>query len=181
MITLKLENVNFGEPTALALGSFDGLHLGHAVVINHAVKSDMKSAVVSFHPKTPREVLLGTAPKQILSYSSRREKLREMGVNYNIEIDFMKIKDLSPAEFIDKLCAYLNIKMLCCGYDFRFGKDGEGTAQQLKNICEQRGITCFIAKEVKVQGETCSSTKIREALANDECEKAEKMLGYRLQ
>ena len=176
MITVKLGE-EIKEPIAIALGTFDGLHMGHMAVINHALSSGYKSAVISFFPKSPREILTGEAQKTILSDEKKREKLQKMGINYQILIDFAEIKSHSPEEFIDELLSYYDIKLFCCGYDFRFGKGGEGDAGTLRNICEKRGIDSFAAHEVKVNGETCSSSKIREYIASGDVTKAEKMLG----
>lgn len=172
------KNLNIAAPVALALGNFDGLHLGHMAVISAVVNNPggYLPAVASFSPH-PKELLAGKAPDLIITGEQRERLLKEAGVKRQVVFDFACVKDMSPREFLDRLLSALPVKMLAAGYNFRFGKDGAGDIIFLKSYCEEKGIDFFAAERMEIDGVTVSSTAIREYISSGEIDKASAMLG----
>ena len=171
------------EKTAIALGFFDGLHLGHIEVIrtamSKAMEDELKSVVFTFNNKTLLPKF--DHQKNIISYEYKLELLGKIGVDYLYAPDFAEMKNLSPGEFIDRiLVEKLNAAYVACGYDFRFAKGGKATADDLRALCSQKGIETLIVPAVSLNGEVISSTSIRSHIANGEIEKANELLGYEL-
>jgi len=166
------------ERLALALGNFDGLHLGHMEVLNSAIKngSGLTPAVVTFDPH-PRKILQGCAPSAILTNESKITFLENLGVKYQIILDFKKIHNMNPEEFFKKLTSSLSVGMICCGYNYRFGKNGSGNTDLLKSLCNTSGIALVVAPPVMVGDQLASSTAIRKFIEDGDMERAATMLG----
>lgn len=165
-------------PLALALGSFDGLHLGHRAVISAVTDNPytLTPAVASFSPH-PREVLFGSAPAKIISDEDKAQELCRMGVEAQICFDFRAVKNMTPDEFLNLLCKRLNIGMLSCGYNFRFGKNGEGDTKILADYCEGHNIHFCVADKVELDNVPVCSTAIRRYITSGDIERANRMLG----
>ena len=166
--------------TAVALGSFDGLHRGHMSVI--ACTADFErecglSPHVLLFDTHPMLVIKGTAPDKILQESLRDEILSESGVETTV-IPFIYIKDMTCREFFEEiLVGRLNAGAVCCGWNYRFGKGGEGDCGTLRALCEEYGIMLKIVPHVDFDGEPISSTRIRKAVENGDIPLANEMLG----
>lgn len=168
----------FDKPSAVALGTFDGLHKGHKAVINSALalKAQGLTPCVLLFDKHPQQVLTGKAPVAILSETLRVKELDEMGVCHFV-ISFEEVRNLTSTAFLEEiLVKRLKAKAVCCGYDYRFGHDG-ADAVQLKALCEERALECKVTHAVKFEGLPISSTRIRTAIENGELEAANAMLG----
>ncbi|HZK39604.1 MAG TPA: bifunctional riboflavin kinase/FAD synthetase [Clostridia bacterium] len=168
----------FDKPSAVALGTFDGLHKGHTAVIDSALafKAQGLTSCVLLFDKHPQEVLAGTAPLAILSESLRLKELDKMGVCHFV-ISFEDVRDLTAIEFLEEiLIKRLNAKAVCCGYDYHFGHDG-ADATELKELCQAKKIECKVTHAVKFEGLPISSTRIRTAIKNGDLEAANAMLG----
>ena len=134
MKVIKMEEANLKEPLSLAIGFFDGLHLGHMSLINEVLKykGETKTAVMSFdvHPLC---VLKGEKRQSIITLEEKKELLEEMGIDYLLVIHFTKeVAALSPQAFIDEYLNKLPLKRLVCGYDFHFGDHNSGNIEDLK-------------------------------------------------
>lgn len=164
--------------TALALGNFDGLHDGHLQVLSAVEKqktNGMQPVLVRFEPH-PSFVLYGKAPERLLTDSARNAVLREYTAQ-EIVLDFAAVCELTPEQFVKEiLINKLNAHFVSCGFNFRFGKNGAGTAQDLKTIAEKNGIGCFIAPEVTFEKDTVSATRIRNCIKNGQIQQANAML-----
>lgn len=165
---------------AIALGNFDGIHKGHTAVINAAVQAarewDMIPTVLILSP-LPAYVIDGREAPELITQADKEKLFADMGVEV-VRIDFMKIKDYSPQEFFVKILAgELNAGMLSCGFNYRFGKNGEGDSTLLGWLCDITGIRISVAPAVSVGGEAVSSTRIRAAIESGEIESANEMLG----
>lgn len=172
------------EKTAVALGYFDGLHLGHIEVIGEAMafarlhKPDMASAVFTFNCDT-------TLPKfqrqeDIISFENKCEMLQRMGVDYIFAPDFAEVCTLTAEDFVKEiLVKRLNADFACCGGNFRFGKNGAGTPQLLCELAKKSRMSkVHIVEDVCLDGEMISSTRIRGLLRKGEIEQANRLLGY---
>lgn len=175
------------KKTAIALGSFDGLHRGHMSVIACALEFQKErgfSPVVLLFDSHPMQILRGRAPDKILQNSLRDEIIKRTGAEIHI-ISFAEIKDMSCHEFFEEiLIKKLNAGGVCCGMNYRFGKGNEGGCEELGRLCGEFGVELKVAPSVDYGGEPVSSTRIRNAVENGEIPLANAMLGrnflYRL-
>lgn len=171
--------VLFDKPSAVALGNFDGLHKGHAAVINASLsyaKEGLVPLVLLFEPH-PEQVIYGIAPAEIMTASLRTQELDRLGAGH-ITMPFTEIRSLPPRAFLeDILMKKLNARAVCCGYDYRFGYGGTGGVALLKELCPQLGLKISVVDAVYFNGSPISSTRIRAAVAAGEIEQANIMLG----
>lgn len=172
------EKQNIG--TSVALGFFDGLHIGHQKVLDNALKAaeslSLRSAVLLFDVH-PREFITGQKVLRLLSDGREEQMLKRMGFEI-YRLSFADVRELSPKEFFeDILLKKLGAKSLSCGFNYSFGKNGKGNSQTLMTLCKNRSIDCSVAPEVKINGETVSSSAIKESLLSGDVQKAALMLG----
>ena len=172
--------------TAIALGFFDGVHLGHAALLRRtralADAQSLCALALSFdvHPQTA----LGR-PTPLLSTPAMRERLLRdtFGMDAVEFLHFAALMRMPWRQFFEEvLLGRYHARQLVCGYDYRFGAGGEGTAQKLAEICRERGVGCEIVPPVTLDGTVVSSTHIRKLIARGEVEEAARFLGrpYRL-
>lgn len=178
-------DITYGAParekTAVALGYFDGLHLGHLGVIGAALaQRELKAAVFTFNCDTTLPKF--QSPEDIISFENKRELLDKAGVDYLYAPDFAQVCTLTDEDFVKKILHdKLNAGFACCGRNFRFGLGGQGTPERLKLLGEKYGIRVEIVEDVCLDGELISSTHIRELIRNGEIEQANRLLGYEWQ
>ncbi len=158
-------------PRRVALGVFDGLHIGHHAVLSHTLDGFERPCVLTFS-HTPKSA------SPLLSETEERRRLEQLGIAEWIRVDFSLIRHLSPAEFVaDFLHRLLGAKAVCCGYNYRFGKDRSGDADTLVALCAAAGIDVTVVPPVLCGDEPVSSTRIREALAQGDLSLANRLLG----
>ena len=166
--------------TAVALGSFDGLHRGHMSVIAYTADFERECGLsphVLLFDNHPALVLRGFAPDRILQKFLRDEILSSAGFETDT-IPFIYIKDMDCREFFEKIIiGKLNAGAVCCGWNYRFGKGGEGDCETLRALCEEYGVMLKIVPHVDYDGEPISSTRIRKAVENGDIPLANAMLG----
>ena len=122
------------KKTAVALGAFDGLHIGHYKVIRTAVESGLTPVVFTFRDN-PAEYLTGTCC-YLTTVEERMRILESWGVEYVIMPDFAQVAEWPAERFANLLRFGLNAKRIACGADFRFGKFAAGDTEWLKKLCE---------------------------------------------
>ncbi len=166
--------------TAVALGYFDGIHRGHKAVLQKtldvAKEKDLTPAVLMFS-EHPRKILKGTVPPMLTDEKMKEKLLREMGFEL-VAFDFKQSMNLTPAEFArtilrDKLSA----KAVVCGYDYRYGKNGEGNARTLKRDLEDGEVEVISLDGIKQGEDIISASKIRELIVDGNVRRANEMLG----
>lgn len=167
--------------TALALGNFDGVHIGHQAVIGAAVKLarrwDLLPGAVVFQ-EHPQKALRGRSPARLCADGMRLRAFENAGAQAVCVLDFEELKALSPEAFVEQiLVRRLHARALACGYDYRFGGGGAGNAGQLRSLCRRYDIRFAMADEVDFGGLPVSSTRIRSALEEGRTEEANAMLG----
>ncbi len=170
---------NYKTGTAVALGFFDGLHLAHRQVLETAAAQREKGLTpcVLLFDDHPQHVLNGKTVPKLLQNEKRDELLAEMGLT-EVGCSFERIRNLTPQAFVTQILAgELRAAFVCCGYNYRFGKNGAGDAAALKNLCAACGIEVFVCPEMDFEGEPVSSTAIRRLIEHGEAEKAAKLLG----
>ena len=161
---------------SVALGTFDGLHIGHRAVIT-AGKTEYSRRVVLMFTEHPQKLLTGVSPGELVSRKKREELLAEWGAE-PYYADFAAVCGYSPREFFEKIIiGELHADAAACGFNYRFGKDAGGDTDMLKELCDEYGVKLTVCDAVEYGGAPVSSTRIREALrAGDICE-ANAMLG----
>ena len=168
------------QGTAVALGYFDGIHLGHQAVLGTALRLAREKnlvPVIMLFDVHPRKIILGKTPPMLKSEKKKRELLEEMGFTV-VDFNFRESMNYSPDEFVEKiLIEGLNAKVVSCGFDYHYGKGGKGNAQTLHEEFEKRGITAIAEDPILLDGQKVSSTAIRQYIANGEIDKANAMLG----
>ena len=165
----------------VAIGNFDGVHLGHQAVLRQAASvTGAPLGVVTFEPH-PREILIPDAPPfRLMNAEARSHLLAKLGVIHLYELPFnAALMALSPEDFArDILGERLGLAHVTVGQDFRFGRNRAGTADDLKAFGDRFGFGVTIAKLVETAGLEVSSTRIREALAEGQPRDAAMMLGH---
>jgi len=189
---LKIYNINLDTQINeklfhLAIGNFDGIHLGHKVIISKLIedakKNDKPSAILSFNPH-PRQFFARQPDQyQIISEKNKQNILERLGVDYYFSLSFDEsIANLSPSEFIEKIIINkLKINKLVVGYDFRFGKNRKGDTILLKDYSSIHGFLLEVIDPIKEDNgkEIYSSSAIRAAIGSGNIETANLMLGYK--
>ena len=167
----------------MAVGFFDGVHIGHGELLKRTKQKaqEMKAvpAVLSFDTH-PDDLVFSQSVSLIGNTASREELIHRC---YGIaEVFFLHFdSDLMNMPW-DRFVSYSAEKFgICCyivGYDFTFGRNGEGTAQKLKEYCGQHDLECEIIDAVSLDGEVVSSTLIRSMIVSGKIEKANRFLGH---
>jgi riboflavin kinase/FMN adenylyltransferase len=169
-------------PRAVAIGVFDGLHIGHRAIVERArVAADElggPSLVLTFEP-TPKEFFSpADAPPRLTRFRERFEQLRALGVDELFCAKFGAVRDLTPRDFIDELLIEsLSARHVVVGDDFRFGADRSGTLAELRAHGRRHGLAVTEVPPVFCNGERVSSTAIRQALKAGDLDAARAMLG----
>ena len=175
----KITNENL-EQKDVALGFFDGLHLGHKKVIKKTIhfKNKGLTPTVFTFSQNPKSILSNKNIIQIMSTKEKEDKLEKMGAELLYIVDFSVIRNMSPEKFVKEvLFKRLNAKIAVCGFNYHFGRGGTAGAEDLKKICKEYGIKTYIVKPVLYKKEIISSTKIRNAIIKKDFQKANDMLG----
>lgn len=166
----------------MALGFFDGIHVGHAALLNRtkerAAEVGAVPSVLTFdvHPDTL--VFKKNIPLINSAYDRENIIRRCFGIEDILFIHFsQKVMHMDWREFIDELIDEMNLVWIVVGHDFCFGYKGLGTAEKLKAHCECRGVVCDIIPAVCRDGIVVSSTLIRELITSGNIEKANEYLG----
>ena len=169
-------------PAVVALGMFDGVHLGHRALIARAVSEAGRlcaEPVVFTFSNHPMEVL-GGGVKLLSGIEERNRLLAVFGITEVVSVPFTREMAALPTKaFVDLLAERWDIRALVVGYNYTCGERGMGTPQTLAEIGKQRGFSVFIVPPVLFEEQPVSSTRIREAIERGEVELAEKMLKRR--
>ena len=170
------------EKTLYALGFFDGVHRGHAALLEAcrrlADETGCKAAAVTFsaHPDT---LVLGNTPPLINTVADRVQLLREAGMDDVVVLPFdKKMQTLPWQDFLTLLGESYHAQGLVCGHDFRFGDRGRGNAELLEAYCREKGMACAVVPAQTLEGITISSTHIRSLLEQGRVEEANRFLGH---
>ena len=167
-------------PAVVALGMFDGVHLGHKALIAHTVeeaRSRRVSPVVCTFSNHPMEVL-GEGARLLTDIRERNVILRSLGVESVQSEPFTEeLARLSPEAFVERLLARWDISLVVTGYNYTFGAGGAGTAETLGQLGAARGFGVDVIPPVRYEDEPVSSTRIRAAVERGEVERAAAMLG----
>ncbi|MCL2507778.1 MAG: riboflavin biosynthesis protein RibF [Oscillospiraceae bacterium] len=167
------------QKKAVALGNFDGLHIGHKEVIKNALscKNDGLLPYALLFGEHPLSVIGQTPPRVLMTHDLKIERLRAIGLSV-VEFRFGEVMNMAPETFVaDILNQRLHAAAVCCGYNYRFGKGAAAGSGDLQRLCSRYGIRTLVSGEVALGGEAVSSTRIRRLIERGEIEKANTMLG----
>ncbi|MEM6896729.1 MAG: bifunctional riboflavin kinase/FAD synthetase [Pseudomonadota bacterium] len=169
---------------SIAIGNFDGVHLGHQAVIDQARRPDMPLGIMTFepHPRSYFAALNGAKPPafRLMSPDAKANRLEKLGVDLLFEVPFdLALSQLSPEAFVTEIIHDgLGARHVVVGKDFCFGQDRAGNAVVLREIAGTLGIEVTIAEMVAAADTEVSSTNIRNALADGTPREAQAMLGH---
>lgn len=171
-------------PTYLAIGVFDGVHLGHQAVIGRAVEDARRehgasSVVATFDPHPMKILRPQSAPRLLTSTRHKLQFFAALGATHCLTLQFdTKFAATPPADFIGALArAGRPLREVCVGFNWSFGKGRAGNLDLLTRLGEQFGFAVVGLPSVVVDGETVSSTLIRQAVECGDLARAAKMLG----
>ncbi|MCX6905284.1 MAG: bifunctional riboflavin kinase/FAD synthetase [Verrucomicrobia bacterium] len=185
MITLRhAQELKPGNrPCCVAIGMFDGVHLGHQQVIRQAVtdaeQREGLAVVVTFDLHPAAVVAPERAPQMIHSLPQRMRALAALGVEAAWLIHFdREFSQQTAADFIRNLARDWNpLGSVCVGRDFSFGRQRSGNVKLLRELGEELGFTVHGLAAVALDGQTVSSTRIREAIRAGHLDTAQQMMG----
>ncbi len=153
-----------------ALGTFDGVHIGHSEVIKKALQFGLPVVVVT-SKQNPR------GSGRILSDTLCNQKFEQLGISGIVRLDFENIRNMSAEEYLDMLCNELGAVGFASGFNFHFGKGAMGNADTLKEYSIKHNLKCAVCDSVDIDGLPVSSTRIRNAIADGDVDTARKLLG----
>ncbi|CDE43959.1 riboflavin biosynthesis protein RibF [Clostridium sp. CAG:768] len=177
----KFSELNQKQNLAIALGYFDGVHIGHRAVIKSAVdfakKNNTKSAVITFSDH-PYCYFKGVCPKYILTREEREKRIASLGIDYLYELNFEDFALLTAKEYLNNiLINYFHPISISTGWNHNFGKNKSGNVNFLEEQAKNYNYKYFKIPPQKINNEIISSTKIRKLLSEGNIEKANLMLG----
>jgi riboflavin kinase/FMN adenylyltransferase len=177
------DNADIQRPTVLSLGVFDGLHLGHQLilrtVVQRATEVGAVPTVITFDPH-PRAVLHPeSSPPLLQTLDQKVEAFGVLGIEQTIVIRFTPEFSLMPArDFLkDTVKDRLHAKEVYLGRGFAFGHNREGNIELLRQVSRELGFLADEVPEVRLRGQRVSSSKIRQLLADGKVNLARRMLG----
>ncbi|MBQ1182889.1 MAG: bifunctional riboflavin kinase/FAD synthetase [Clostridia bacterium] len=162
----------------VALGTFDGLHRGHMSVLNAALSFNSLTPVAVTFLEPPKRKTTDEFVPMLLSPEEKLYRLRKMGFEDIFVLDYDEVHDLSSISFLDMLFQKFNVKAVVCGFNYRFGKGGQGDALTLSDYCRQHNAESVIVPDFAVSGQTVSSSRIRKLIKNGDVSFANMLLGY---
>jgi riboflavin kinase / FMN adenylyltransferase len=172
-----------GPPLAVAIGNFDGVHLGHQALLaearSRATRRGGPSAVLTFTPHPARLFAPAKAPPLIMSLERRLELLAEAGVDIAVVEPFTRaFAAIEAEEFVRRVLAQdLAAAEVVVGYDFSFGRGRAGNVARLGELGDELGLGVAVNPPVSVDGLPCSSTRVRELCGAGEVAAAARLLG----
>lgn len=178
-----LNKLKSDENLAIALGFFDGIHLGHKAVImaavDYAKKNNIKSAVVTFR-QSPYVALNNVKPNYIITLEEKIKAIKKLGVDYLYLSDFTEdLAKQTASDYLKNLVDDLHPKMIATGFNHYFGYNKSGGVDYLRLMQQEYGYEFKEINPIKLNEDVISSTAIRKALSNGDIPKANSMLGYR--
>ena len=170
-------------PLFLAIGVFDGVHLGHKAVIStsakHARAANGTPVVVTFDPHPEKVLRPAAAPHLLTATQHKIDLIRDLGVEHLLVIKFDKqFAATEPEEFVQELVKYSKpLREVCVGHQWAFGKGRRGNLELLNKLGAQFNFNVVGIAPVSIDGELVSSTTIRRAVEAGDLQKAAAMLG----
>jgi riboflavin kinase/FMN adenylyltransferase len=173
------------RPSAVALGVFDGVHVGHRAILGaavvHAREAGMPAVACTFDPH-PMEILQPErAPLAITTLDERLALIEECGLDATVVLPFTRgLAAMEPEAFVkDVLLTRLGAREIVVGFNHRFGRGARGDVAMLRSLGERLGFRTHIAEPLMVEGVAVSSTEVRASLQRGDLDSAARLLGRR--
>ena len=173
----------YPRETVVAIGNFDGVHLGHQAILRRAQeygkRLNLPVVVYTFNPHPTLELRPQSPMKLLMTYEEKRHQLENLGIDFCVEEPFnADFAATSAHDFIHEiLLKRLHARVLIVGSDFAFGRMREGNTEILEESCREEGIILELATPVLLDEKVISSSLVREALSEGRLEDAQKFLG----
>lgn len=158
------------EGYSIALGMFDGVHLGHQAVLKSATEGGFKSVAVTFAS------LPFKTGGWLMTKEQKEAELKKQGIDEVFFLDFCEVCDMSPDEFMSYIQKKYCVKKICCGFNYHFGRRAQGNTEFLQKYCDERNIELSVCERVCFEGETVSSSYIRSLLSDGNIARASLLL-----
>jgi riboflavin kinase/FMN adenylyltransferase len=171
-------------PSVVALGAFDGIHLAHAKIVTTAVERardlGVTSVVCTFDPNPATVLRPERAPTPIATLEENLARLAACGPDAALVLPFtLEFSKMEAEVFVDEVLRQgLGAREVVVGFNHTFGRGARGTAMLLKELGSRRGFAVHVLPPLQVNGQTVSSSAIREALRDGDVEVARSLLGY---
>ncbi len=180
-IITRLDELNINDKTAIAIGKFDGIHLGHKKLLKHILdqKQDgLKATVFTFEP-SPEEFFVGHPVKQLFTRNEKRRAFEEMGIDILVEFPLTALTATTPPDDFVKTILVEDLKAdyIAAGTDVSFGDKGRGDQYLLKNMSKELGFELVLIDKVMLDGAEVSSTRVRNQIADGDMVMAQRLLG----
>lgn len=181
-IEAELASLSPTKGMLLAIGVFDGVHIGHKHLLSELVRQarqrGLVSGVITFR-QHPKNVLKAGASRPFLTSLPQKIKLlKEQAVEVVITLSFtLELAQLGSSQFISLLRQHLKMQGLVLGPDFALGRNREGDIEALRTLSKSLDFSLTVVPHAVLNGEVVSSTAIRNALAGGDIEKVHRMLG----
>ena len=182
VLTNVAELAEIPGPVVLAIGVFDGVHLGHRAVIERALADARRlrgtAVVVTFDPHPLRVLRPESAPRLLTATAHKLQLIRSLGIEHLLVIRFDDtFAATAPDAFIRALAGAGELREICVGHQWSFGKGRAGNLELLKVLGDQLGFEEVGVQAVEVDGEIVSSTLIRRAIERGDFASAARFLG----
>ncbi|MDO4293955.1 MAG: bifunctional riboflavin kinase/FAD synthetase [Eubacteriales bacterium] len=175
------EQFELEQPSAVAIGKFDGMHRGHKALLSQILeaKSDGFSAVVFTFEPSPAAFFSGKPVKGLTTRDEKRRLFRQMGIDVLVEFPLNeRTAAILPETFVrDILCGRMKARLVAAGADLSFGDRGTGDAALLQRLSGECGYRVRVIDKVMQDGEEISSTRVRRAVEAGRMEEATALLG----
>lgn len=181
-VSWSLEEADGFGPSAVAIGNFDGVHLGHrallSAAVDHARRGGIQAGVLTFDPHPMKLVAPARAPRLLTSIEQRLEILRSIGIERVLVLPFdLYVAQMPPQEFVDKvLFQRLAARVVVIGEDFRFGHKAAGDVATLRKLGLAYGFQVDDVPAVSWRGMPVSSTEIRKRIVEGNVSRAGRKL-----
>ncbi|MCR4650473.1 MAG: FAD synthetase family protein [Lachnospiraceae bacterium] len=168
-------------PTAVCIGKFDGVHIGHQKllkIIAGQKQRGLSPAVFTFDP-SPEELFTGRKIEALCTKEAKEEMFEHMGIDIVVEFPLdMESAAMEPEDFVrEVLIERMNMRYIAAGSDISFGRGGKGDRALIEQLSRTYGFECVIINKVLADGEEVSSTRIRKAVADGQIGEAKRLLG----
>ena len=169
------------RPTAVCIGKFDGVHMGHRRIIERVVAckaTGLTPTVFTFDP-SPEELFTGVHSEPLCTRLQKQEYMESLGIELMIEFPLTcETAAIEPLDFIESILVdKLHMRYIAAGPDISFGRDGKGDKALICDMAKKYGYRAEIVDKLQFDGEDISSSRIREALKDGDLLRAGRMLG----
>ncbi len=180
ILEINKNDLKLKDNFVIALGNFDGFHIGHQSLIHELLKASKESnltpSVLLFKEHT-KNVLEDTPFKYLTNLNDKIEILQDLGIEDVFVADFQDIRNLTPEEFLEFLSNNLNVMGIVVGNDYKFGKFASGDIDFLSYYCEENNLYLKVLNQVETMDSPIKSTNIRNLIKSGKVAQAKELLG----